>query len=1096
MERQAFEEAYNLLNSQQKQAVETLDGVISIIAGPGSGKTQLLGVRIANILDATDANPENILCLTFTDSAAANMRERVAKFVGTDNAARVRIQTFHSFGRDVVAENTDVFGYISDFRPVDELDQRIILQTIIDNLPYDSKLRSYHPELGYSFLIPLKNRISEFKKAGLNPEQAEQLLEESIIFAQDQGSKICKILENINAKNALELCEEVIQFLTSHKQVYLKNYESLHAFCLRTCVQAAEEIRQLEGRSRTKPLTAWKKLVIHKNNFLVAEQERILKELCFVYNEYAKVMHKNGWIDFDDMLLLVAQELKNNTDLCARYQEQFQYILVDEFQDSNKVQNQIIYTLGNHPVHEGNPNILVVGDDDQAIYKFGGAHSGVLVEFLAQYPRAITIHLSTNYRSTPGVVHLANTLASHILDRFAAEKSILPSEHLENAPHLLTNTPFESVQQQYASVAESIQTLLTKGVEPKEIAILARSHNSLNAIIPYLNSLAIRFSYHRAESPFNNADIDFVFQVLRYSTSVFEYKHSPADELLPQILLHPSFNIPRADIWKLSTLSDKTPWIIQLKNSSNITLQNTGLFLEHLATIVHSVTFQEWISVLIGTTEVRFENGVVFTSALKSSLCNTDALISGGNNAARYSKFLRQLANIINKLEEYRGGGFLSAAEAFKIIENAQFLKIDFALNEPENIHAVQLFTAHRSKGLEFEYVFLIDADQETWFPTRKPPSKLPWPPHLPFAPEGDTHNDIIRILYVALTRAKHTFHATYAKQDAKSKPQYSLSYFSHLPLGINPVTTNTEMLEKTVLGPVASPYDTIEREILQQRASKVVLSASTFLSYIDLMNAGPTAFIERTLLKFPQAIPTQVRYGNVIHSLLEYTLRIKRSTGTVPPLEKILELIPAEIQRHGIRKEEQSDMQQKASETLARCYALIVPEWNSDDEAEVNFASHGVHIHSIPITGKVDRLTIKDTMVHVFDYKTGKQLSSKSGAERKMQELRYKYQFYFYKSLIENSRQVSALPLHVEKGEFLFVDNQAIERFVVRPDDLEERDFFNLLKLVYNQILNLQFPSNDELARYANTNNKVSAEGALQFIEDLLKQANQSASS
>lgn len=1085
---QAFEEAYNQLNPEQRKAVDTLHGVVMVIAGPGSGKTQLLGVRIANILKQTDADPENILCLTFTDSAAINMRERIGRFVGNEIAGRVRIHTYHSFGTDIISDHPEAFNFISDFRPVDELDQRIILQNIIDNLPYNSALRSFHPELGYTFLLPLRTRIGELKRAGLTPDEASQLIEESITFCQSTSAFVFEKIQKITPDTASIVCDELIHYLQSTSNTHLEGYESFRSFCIRTLRETKESIASLEGRARTKPLTSWKKANIGKHGFSFLEQSQTWREVIIAYKEYASTMQQKGWIDFDDMLLLVSHALRNNEDLRLTYQEKFQYILVDEFQDNNIVQNQIVHVLGNHPVHEGNPNILVVGDDDQAIYKFGGAHSGVLHDFIQNYPQALTISLTTNYRSTDPIIQFANTIAQTIEDRFIETKVIQPSYLQKDKAGILTNTGFANPQEQYNSVANHIAQLLQAGTKPQEIAILARNHSSLQSLLPYLHALHISYSYQSAESVFKNPEICFITQLLRFSVTLFNSKEKIANELLPDILLHPSWNIPRKAIWELSLQSPN--WLETLIQSEKAELHTLGLFFQHLGSIVRSVTFQEWVSTALGTIEVRLENGIIFSSPLKEYLCNAQSIINGSSDAAKYSKFLRQLLSIIDKLEEYRGESFLNAESAIRIIDNAAVLGIEFATASPENPEAVQLLTAHKSKGLEFEYVFLLDADQDSWFPNRKPATKLKWPPLLPFSPYADTRNDIVRILYVAITRAKHTFFATYSKRDSKGRTLSPLSQLSHLPQGIEAVANTSSILESLILPRASAPYEQAEREILSLRAQNIVLSASTFLNYIDIINAGPNTFIERTLLRFPQAIPTQVRYGNVIHILLEHALKEFKINNKPVALDSLLALIPTIIQQQGIRIEEQEKSIQKATTTLIQCYSTIIPEWSADDMAEVNFSSHGVKINSTPITGKIDRLRIKGDVVEVFDYKTGKSLSSKTGSEKKLQELRYKYQFYFYKSLIEGSRAISKTPLNVNKGEFLFVDSGTIERYAIQPDSLEEDIFRKLVNYVYRCIQTLNFPNEQEMDIYKSHDGKIDAEGALRFIEDLTQKA------
>ena len=134
-----FEKRYRNLNEGQKQAVDTIDGPVMVVAGPGTGKTELLSVRVANILSKTDVLPSNILCLTYTESGAHAMRERLAGLIGAD-AYKVAIHTFHSFGTEIINTNGEYFYQGAHFRPADELSSYEVLQAIFEKLPHDNPL--------------------------------------------------------------------------------------------------------------------------------------------------------------------------------------------------------------------------------------------------------------------------------------------------------------------------------------------------------------------------------------------------------------------------------------------------------------------------------------------------------------------------------------------------------------------------------------------------------------------------------------------------------------------------------------------------------------------------------------------------------------------------------------------------------------------------------------------------------------------------------------------------------------------------------------------------------------------------------------------
>ncbi len=167
-----FEERYGALNARQQEAVDAIDGPVLVVAGPGSGKTELLSLRVANILRNTDTLASSILCLTFTDSASVNMQKRLEGLIGAE-AYKVTIHTFHSFGREIIAQNAEYFYKGANYSPADEIQQLEILQEIFETLPHDNSLDSRHPEQGYTYMKEVRERIGDLKKAGLARTNSE-----------------------------------------------------------------------------------------------------------------------------------------------------------------------------------------------------------------------------------------------------------------------------------------------------------------------------------------------------------------------------------------------------------------------------------------------------------------------------------------------------------------------------------------------------------------------------------------------------------------------------------------------------------------------------------------------------------------------------------------------------------------------------------------------------------------------------------------------------------------------------------------------------------------------------------------------------------
>ena len=173
-----FEERYKALNSAQRHAVDSTDGPVMVVAGPGSGKTELLSLRVGNILKRGTAKASSILCLTFTETAARNMRERLEDLIGAD-AYRVAIYTFHGFCTDIIGRYPEYFFEATHFRPASDLVQSEILETIFKDLPHKHILAGFHQERGYAYLKECQTRIKDIKKGGLTPLRFREILEEN-----------------------------------------------------------------------------------------------------------------------------------------------------------------------------------------------------------------------------------------------------------------------------------------------------------------------------------------------------------------------------------------------------------------------------------------------------------------------------------------------------------------------------------------------------------------------------------------------------------------------------------------------------------------------------------------------------------------------------------------------------------------------------------------------------------------------------------------------------------------------------------------------------------------------------------------------------
>lgn len=346
----AFQSEYLKLNDEQRSAVDAIEGPVLVIAGPGTGKTQVLAMRTANILRKTQANPGNILCLTFSTAGVKAMRDRLRKLIGPD-AYGIAVNTIHGFCNDIIQQHPSLFLDLSAGEQVSDLEQLRMVRSILHALPVDSILGRVTP--GQDRSADIIGRISQLRKENVSPSDVRE--------AADQWEDEFKTTKKTGKKRDPE------------SKAYIDD--------MRKCRQA--------------------------------------REFADVYERYVEVLRERHVYDYDDMILLCIRALKENDWMLAPLQERYQYVLVDEFQDLNGSQHALLETLTTYVTIDHAPNIFVVGDDDQAIYRFQGASIANMLAFTKKYPMAKRVALTRNYRSTQAILDAASNVIDRNQERLA-----------------------------------------------------------------------------------------------------------------------------------------------------------------------------------------------------------------------------------------------------------------------------------------------------------------------------------------------------------------------------------------------------------------------------------------------------------------------------------------------------------------------------------------------------------------------------------------------------------------------------------------------------------------------------------------------------
>ena len=1197
-----FDEEYKKLNSAQAAAVNQTDGTVLAVAGPGTGKTQLLAMRVANILRQTDASAGDILCLTFTESAAANMTERLSKIIGSD-AYKVAVNTFHSFGSEIISRWPQYFYNGALFRPADELATAEILREILVGLPHDNPLSAtMNGELTY--LHDVQRAIFDFRNAGLSPAETKQILQQNLKFAAAILPEFRKTFENRVGKETVSAAEDLLT--TAEKLA--KEFENFSFAPLpnladifrKNLKQALDEVAENSGKttSLSNFKKAWATLDDSKNLILKdAKNSEKLLAAAEVYELYETKLIEENLYDFDDMILRVTTAIEQNPDLKFDLQERFQYVLVDEFQDTNGAQMRLLRALTNY---DSQPNLMVVGDDDQAIYRFQGADVSNIQSFMAEFPGAKIITLTENYRSKSKILTTAESVSTQIMERLANDEKIDKtlqqniagegkieriiahnreqenseiakeiSEILKNSDsdficegsdfpdNLLPDSPSSastSLFSAHSTREESKKVMPRKSVgftnkigvaeKPLSIAIIARTHADLEQLLPYLTAQNIAVDYEHQQSVLDSTPVEQLILLAEIVDCIAARRDTEADALLPKLLSFPAWNIPPLDIWKLSLAAKKdhkywleqmlldgektraiAEWLIVMAARS----QNEPLepMLDELfgtpnfssgeklptKTLVFSESMkitEKEISKTLSSHENDFssplfeyffgEPGSVIANEVRQSrienrllrVARNDNEDFSNNRAEEFLDFIEALSTLRTKLRNWRPETKLYLSDFLDFINAAEeFHEPLTAACQKSSQNKVQLLTAHKAKGLEFDVVFIVNATSQRWgAKVRRPADKLPRPHNLQLRASGDTDDERLRLLFVALTRARQQLIISSAANDGE-KTLLPIEYLLNkeiLPEKVLSSSSTAETINELQLAwhaPLTRPSKDL-RAVLAETLARYKLSATHLGNFLDITRGGPETFLMKNLLHFPEAKAPAAIFGSAVHTALQRAHTHLTARGDRKPLEDVLGDFTSALDNSDLNERDHDFYLKKGIDTLNVFYETRGQTFTKTQRAEVSFAGENIAVENLRLTGMIDLIDIdaENKTLTLTDYKTGKPAKSWQGKTdyEKVKLHHYRQQLMFYKLLIENSRQFSGYK--IAQGIIEFVEpapSKEIVQLTLNYDDSTEemKEFEQLIATVWTRIMALNLPDITEFSTDFN--------GILEFEKFLL---------
>lgn len=900
------------LNKEQLQAVSHTDGPLLIVAGAGTGKTTVITRRIAYLIEQKLAKPNEILALTFTDKAASEMEERVDLLLPL-GSYDLWISTFHSFCERVLKQHGLHIGLPNDFKLLDQTSQWIFIHNNFDKFNLD-----YYRPLGSPnrFIDELLKHFSKCKDELISPSDYLQ---------------------------------------------YAKNQ---------------------------KPASGQDELQIESTEDNAIEIAR-LNELANAYQTYQQLMLENNFLDFADLISYTIELFRKRPNIRKYYLNQFKYIMVDEFQDTNIAQYELIKLLvnstspqsNNRPRLEkeeqgkGQSNLVVVGDDDQSIYKFRGASVSNILKIKQDFPNIAELTLIDNYRSSQEILDLAyNFIQANNPNRLEPQLGI--NKRLKG--HNKQKSTIQVIEGK--DLHEELNLVVEKILEIKnenpssswnDFAILIRANSSSSEIIPILEAKQIPFNYVANRGLYKKHLISDLINYLKLLDNYHETKS------LYRVLNFPKFRIDALELSHLTQFTNKKAVsLFQAMQDPEILTQLSEDTKSKLSEVIKLLETHTKLS----TEKSAIELFVQIIADLEIDRMLSADTLENAQNRELLEQFYKRIETYTHENEDRTMRGYIN------------FLKLEQQAGEEGAINfdptsgpeSVKLLTIHSAKGLEFEYVFVVNmVDQR--FPSRSQRDAIEIPENLikDILPEGDFHlQEERRLFYVAITRAKSQIFFSWSEDYGGSRRKKPSLFLSET--GLVPTQTSHKATGKVVFSK--------QKNLSKQQVYKQLPTRFSF-SQINTFLQCPLEYKYRYYLRLPLPGSYYFSFGSTIHSVLQkyleqYIQNLTQQQDLVHPEGKI-DLPPQTLLKDLYKSEWQDDwyLDKKQKEDYRkRGQTILQTFWT-----EINLRKPNPKLIEQPFTlklgtdneyqfnGKIDRADQGSEGLIVIDYKTSEKVPSKT---------------------------------------------------------------------------------------------------------------------
>lgn len=906
----AFESAFDQLNPLQQSAVTETEGPVLVIAGPGTGKTQILAARIAHILATTDCLPENILCLTYTDAGTIAMRTRLQQFIGAD-AYRVQVFTFHSFCNTVIQENLDYFG-LKGLDAISELEQIAYVHEIIDGFGKDHPLKRYTGDVYF------------------------------------ETKKLLSLFENMKKENW------TADFLSRKADEYLADLPNREGFIYKKATKngKAGDVKQ---------------------HLVDAEVRKMseLKAAAHCFELYQQMLKRTNRYDFADMIIWVINAFSDKPELLSIYQERYLYFLVDEYQDTSGSQNALLELLLNYWER---PNVFCVGDDDQSIYRFQGANVENIEQFIKKYqPLTITLesnYRSSQHILDASRALISQNQNRINPDKYlraeAVTDTILPEiRSYYNTSHETVCVAQEIIALQQSGVPlNEIAVLYRKHSQAEEMIQYLKSKNvtvnarkKINALTEPLIQKIIRIlTYLEAESKKPHTGEPYLYELLHYDF----FSNDPIEIARISVDIYKKNFSERTTSWREELRKASTRKQPDLFTSRSVgeQLSKTSLLLEKWIKDCANVTVQQLIESIIS------ESGMlVMALSGPDKMWNMQLLHTffdfvkaecSRNPRTTLTRLLNTLVLMQNEGVELPAQRISYADDGihFLTTHSSKGLEFKYVYLIGCNSKYWEKSGSNRDFKLPDTLFTILSEDESEenrrlfYVALTRAKTHL----RISYAERDANGKELEKSRFVAELETQAELRATPLHAEDENLLEFETTLLRSKPKN--------------------SPNSLFDNEFVDELLMKYSLSVTHLNNYLKC----PTAFYFNNIIRVPAALSASMTFGSAVHHALEMLFKNMnahpdKQFGTADDLYNDFRWY---MRKHedSFTEMDYKRRLEYGQEILPKYYNRYIHEWNKITSVERSYRN--IVMENVPMNGKLDKLEFDGNVVNVVDYKTG----------------------------------------------------------------------------------------------------------------------------